>query len=42
VQERLRAASPEEFDTWAERILDAATIDDVFNESRTARADRQA
>ncbi len=36
VQERLRAASPEKLDTWAERILDAATIDDVFNESRTA------
>jgi predicted transcriptional regulator len=33
VQERLRSATPEELDTWAERILDAATIDDIFIES---------
>ena len=35
VQERLRAASPEELDTWAERVLDAATIDDIFSEECT-------
>jgi hypothetical protein len=33
VQERLRSATPEELDTWAERILDAATIDDIFSET---------
>ena len=33
VQERLRSATPEELDTWAERILDAATIDDIFTET---------
>ena len=33
VQERLHSATPEELDTWAERILDAATIDDIFTET---------
>jgi predicted transposase YdaD len=32
VQERLRTATPEQLDLWAERILDAASIDDVFAE----------
>lgn len=32
VQNRLRAASQEQLDLWAERILDATTIDDVFGE----------
>ncbi len=32
VQERLRTATPEQLDLWAERILDAKTIDDVFAE----------
>lgn len=32
VQERLRTASIEELDLWAERILDARTIDEVFGE----------
>ena len=31
-QERLRTATPEQLDLWAERILDAKTIDDVFAE----------
>jgi predicted transposase YdaD len=33
VQERLHSATLEELDTWAERILDAATIDDIFSET---------
>jgi predicted transposase/invertase (TIGR01784 family) len=32
VQERLRTADPEQLDLWAERILDAKTIDEVFDE----------
>lgn len=32
IQERLRTATPEQLDVWAERILDAKTIDDVFAE----------
>lgn len=32
LQERLRSATQEELDTWAERILDAATIDDIFTD----------
>jgi hypothetical protein len=32
VQERLRTAGPEQLDLWAERILDAKTIDEVFDE----------
>lgn len=32
MQERLRNASPEQLDRWAERILDAKTVDDVFDE----------
>jgi predicted transcriptional regulator len=35
MQERLRSATPEELDTWAERILDAATIDDIFTDTTT-------
>ena len=33
VQERLRQATPEELDIWAERILDAKTLQDVFGDS---------
>jgi predicted transposase/invertase (TIGR01784 family) len=32
MQERLRNASPEQLDRWAERILDAKTVDDVFGD----------
>jgi hypothetical protein len=32
VQERLRTADPEQLDLWAERILDAKTISEVFDE----------
>ncbi len=32
VQERLRSATPEQLDLWAERILDAKTVDEVFDE----------
>ncbi len=32
MQERLRNATPEELDRWAERILDAKTLEEVFNE----------
>jgi predicted transposase/invertase (TIGR01784 family) len=31
VQERLRTASPEQLDLWAERILDAGSIDEIFS-----------
>ena len=31
-QERLRAASPEQLDLWAERILDASRVEDVFGD----------
>ena len=31
-QERLRNASAEQLDLWAERILDARTLEDVFRE----------
>ena len=31
-QERLRTASPEQLDLWAERILDASRVEDVFGE----------
>jgi hypothetical protein len=31
-QERLRAATTEQLDLWAERILDAQTIEDVFRD----------
>jgi len=30
LQEKLRSATPEDLDTWTERILDAATLDDIF------------
>ena len=33
VQERLRKATPEQLDLWAERILDAKNIDEVFKDS---------
>jgi predicted transposase/invertase (TIGR01784 family) len=32
MQERLRTASAEQLDLWAERILDARTLEDVFRE----------
>jgi len=32
-QERLRTATAGQLDLWAERILDARTIEDVFHES---------
>jgi len=32
MQERLRCASAEQLDLWAERILDARTLEDVFKE----------
>ena len=30
VQTRLRSASSEELETWAERVLDATRLEDVF------------
>ena len=33
LQERLRTATPEQLDLWAERILDAATVEEVFADS---------
>jgi predicted transposase YdaD len=33
LQDRLMSSSPEQLDTWAERILDAKTIDDVFSDN---------
>lgn len=33
VQKRLRQATPEELEIWAERILDAKTLQDVFGDS---------
>lgn len=33
VQERLRKATPEQLDLWAERILDAKSIDEVFRDN---------
>jgi hypothetical protein len=33
VQERLRKATPEQLDLWAERILDAKSIDEVFKDN---------
>jgi predicted transposase YdaD len=32
IEERLRAAGPEQLDLWAERILDAGSVDEVFAE----------
>jgi hypothetical protein len=32
IQERLRAASTDQLDLWAERILDAQSIEDVFRD----------
>ncbi len=32
-QERLRKATPEQLDLWAERILDAKNVDEVFKDS---------
>ncbi|MDR3175146.1 MAG: DUF4351 domain-containing protein, partial [Desulfovibrio sp.] len=32
IQERLRTAGPEQLDLWAERILDAESIDELFAE----------
>ena len=31
-QERLRTATSEQLDLWAERILDARTVEDVFRD----------
>ena len=33
VQERLRKATPEQLDLWAERILDAKSVDEVFRDN---------
>ncbi len=33
VQERLRKATPEQLDLWAERILDAKNVDEVFRDN---------
>ncbi len=33
VQERLRRAPPEQLDLWAERILDANNVDEVFKDN---------
>ncbi|SDB01711.1 protein of unknown function [Desulfonatronum thiosulfatophilum] len=33
VQERLRKATPEQLDLWAERILDAKNLDEVFRDN---------
>ena len=33
LQERLMNSSPEQLDVWAERILDAKTIDEVFSDN---------
>jgi predicted transposase/invertase (TIGR01784 family) len=33
VQERLRKATPEQLDLWAERILDAKDVDEVFRDN---------
>ncbi len=32
-QEQLRKATPEQLDIWAERILDAKSVDEVFNDN---------
>ena len=32
LEDRLINSSPEQLDAWAERILDAKTIDDVFSD----------
>ena len=32
-QERLRKATPEQLDLWAERILDAKSVDEVFKDN---------
>ena len=31
-QERLRKATPEQLDLWAEKLLDAKSVDDVFKD----------
>jgi len=33
IQVRLRTATPEQLDLWAERILDAKTVEEVFADS---------
>ncbi|WP_052813156.1 DUF4351 domain-containing protein, partial [Desulfonatronum thioautotrophicum] len=33
IQERLRKATPEQLDLWAERILDAKSVDEVFQDN---------
>ena len=32
IQERLRNATPEQFELWADRILDAKSIEEIFAE----------
>ena len=32
-QEQLRKATPEQLDLWAERILDAKNVDEVFRDN---------
>uniref|UniRef100_UPI001ABF7B1D DUF4351 domain-containing protein n=1 Tax=Desulfonatronum thioautotrophicum TaxID=617001 RepID=UPI001ABF7B1D len=33
LQEQLRKATPEQLDLWAERILDAKSVDEVFKDN---------
>ncbi len=33
LQEQLRQATPEQLDLWAERILDAKSVDEVFKDN---------
>lgn len=33
ITDRLAKAAPDQLERWAERVLDAATLDDVFAES---------
>ena len=33
LQEQLRKATPEQLDIWAERILDAKSVDEVFKDN---------
>ena len=32
-QERLRKATPEQLDLWAEKLLDAKSVDEVFRDN---------
>ena len=33
IQERLRKATPEQLDLWAEKLLDAKSVDEVFKDN---------